>query len=99
MSQRLSSSPWWSGVLAAALSLTGCAPAGPAATPAPTPAAFRVGVVTNVGVINDQSFNQSAWEGAQAGARRPAARPITARPGTPAITSPIFSTSPTPVTT
>ncbi len=69
MSQRLSFSRWWSGVLAAALSLTGCAPAGPAATPAPTPAAFRVGVVTNVGVINDQSFNQSAWEGAQAGAQ------------------------------
>jgi basic membrane protein A len=38
------------------------------ATPAPTetPAAkFKVGMVTDVGGVNDNSFNQSAWEGLQ----------------------------------
>ena len=29
---------------------------------------FRVGLVTDVGEVDDKSFNQSAWEGAQAGA-------------------------------
>ncbi|RLC88356.1 MAG: BMP family ABC transporter substrate-binding protein, partial [Chloroflexi bacterium] len=28
--------------------------------------AFRVGLVTDVGRINDRSFNQSAWEGVEA---------------------------------
>ena len=53
-------------------------PAAPAATVAPTaaPAAtapdctkadvFCVGVVTDVGKVDDKSFNQSAWEGIQA---------------------------------
>lgn len=31
-------------------------------------AAFKIGVVTDVGEIDDKSFNQSTWEGAQAGA-------------------------------
>lgn len=31
-------------------------------------AAFRVGLVTDVGEIDDKSFNQSTWEGAQQGA-------------------------------
>ena len=30
--------------------------------------AYRVGLVTDVGEVDDKSFNQSAWEGAQAGA-------------------------------
>lgn len=29
---------------------------------------FRVGLITDVGEIDDKSFNQSAWEGAEAGA-------------------------------
>lgn len=43
----------------------------PAAAPAATPAAaapakaMKVGVVTDVGKIDDKSFNQSAWEGVQ----------------------------------
>jgi basic membrane protein A len=40
----------------------------PAATPAPTAVPFRIGLVTDVGEVDDKSFNQSAWEGAQAGA-------------------------------
>ncbi len=54
-----------SGLAAAALILAACAPA---ATPAPTAVPFRVGVVTDVGEVDDKSFNQSAWEGAQQGA-------------------------------
>ena len=30
---------------------------------------FKIGLVTDVGEVDDKSFNQSAWEGAQAGAR------------------------------
>jgi basic membrane protein A len=44
------------------------APVQPAATdvPAqPVEKAFRVGLVTDVGKVDDKSFNQSAWEGAQ----------------------------------
>jgi basic membrane protein A len=37
------------------------------AAPAESPG-FRIGLVTDVGEIDDKSFNQSAWEGAQAGA-------------------------------
>jgi basic membrane protein A len=29
---------------------------------------FKVGLATDVGRVNDRSFNQSAWEGAQQGA-------------------------------
>lgn len=46
------------------------APAAPAATEAPAaegaaavPAAIKIGLVTDVGRVNDRSFNQSAWEG------------------------------------
>jgi basic membrane protein A len=42
------------------------APAEP--TTAPSDDALRVGLVTDVGEVDDRSFNQSAWEGAQAGA-------------------------------
>jgi basic membrane protein A len=37
----------------------------PAATVAPV-AEFKVGMVTDIGGVNDNSFNQSAWEGLQA---------------------------------
>jgi basic membrane protein A len=32
--------------------------------------AFCVGVVTDLGKVDDKSFNQSAWEGAKAGAAK-----------------------------
>ncbi|RUA16037.1 MAG: BMP family ABC transporter substrate-binding protein, partial [Clostridia bacterium] len=44
-----------------------------AATEAPAPAAkkeFKVGLVTDVGRINDRSFNQSAWEGVKMAAEK-----------------------------
>ena len=50
------------------------APADPEATPAApeesaAPADFQVGLVTDVGRVNDRSFNQSAWEGVQQAAQ------------------------------
>jgi len=48
-------------ILAVALVFVGCQKK--AATPAA--ASYSVGMVTDVGGINDQSFNQSAWEGLQ----------------------------------
>jgi len=39
--------------------------AAPAPTTAPAAPAFRVGLVTDVGKIDDKSFNQTAWEGVQ----------------------------------
>jgi basic membrane protein A and related proteins len=41
------------------------APGAPAAADAPATTAFKVGLVTDVGRVNDRSFNQSAWEGVQ----------------------------------
>ena len=35
----------------------------PTAAPVAEAAAFKIGLVTDVGRINDRSFNQSAWEG------------------------------------
>ncbi|GIT68517.1 MAG: hypothetical protein Ct9H300mP26_2040 [Acidimicrobiales bacterium] len=29
---------------------------------------YKIGLVTDTGKVDDKSFNQSAWEGAQAGA-------------------------------
>ena len=74
----------WYAVVAALLALTmllaACAPtvtapAAPAAPAAgeeaaePAAAAVKIGLVTDVGRVNDRSFNQSAWEGVrQAGA-------------------------------
>jgi len=65
-----------SGLAALALVAAACVPAGtpaPAAEPtaAPTEAVaegMKIGLVTDVGEVDDKSFNQSAWEGAQAGA-------------------------------
>ena len=49
-------------VIVAALLLPACAPAAPNCADEDT---FCVGLVTDVGKINDKSFNQSAWEGVQ----------------------------------
>jgi len=46
-----------------ALLIIACAPAAPATTK------LKVGLVTDVGGVNDKSFNQSAWEGTQKGAK------------------------------
>lgn len=59
-----------SGFAALALLAAACAPAAtPTAAPQPTAAPFRIGLVTDVGEVDDKSFNQSAWEGAQEGAK------------------------------
>ena len=47
-------------LLVAAMLLPACAPAAPDCADAET---FCVGLVTDVGKIDDKSFNQSAWEG------------------------------------
>ena len=39
------------------------APAAAAGTPVKDPSEFKVGMVTDVGGVNDGSFNQSSWEG------------------------------------
>jgi basic membrane protein A len=49
-------------LLVAAMILPACAPATPDCKDEGT---FCVGLVTDVGKINDKSFNQSAWEGVQ----------------------------------
>jgi len=49
-------------LLVSAMILPACAPAAPNCADAET---FCVGLVTDVGKINDKSFNQSAWEGVQ----------------------------------
>ncbi len=48
--------------LVVVLALSGCGGARGATPDAP---GFRVGLVTNVGKIDDKSFNQSVWEGVQ----------------------------------
>ena len=50
-------------LLMAAMVLPACAPA--AAADCMSEEVFCVGLVTDVGKINDKSFNQSAWEGVQ----------------------------------
>lgn len=56
--------------LVLALLLSACTVAAPSAAPAAAPQApaeaastIKVGLVTDVGRVNDRSFNQSAWEG------------------------------------
>ena len=49
-------------VMVAALLLPACAPAAPDCA---SEEVFCVGLVTDVGKIDDKSFNQSAWEGVQ----------------------------------
>ncbi len=50
-------------VLALAGCRAGCACRQEAA--APEAATFKIGLVTDVGAVNDRSFNQSAWEGVE----------------------------------
>jgi basic membrane protein A and related proteins len=52
-------------VLMVALLLPACAPAKPAKPGCTSEEVFCVGLVTNVGKIDDQAFNQAAWEGLQ----------------------------------
>jgi len=49
-------------VAIAALAIIGCTPA--------APAGLKIGLVTDVGQLNDKSFNQNSWEGAQDGATK-----------------------------
>ena len=53
-------------VLFSALVLTGCAGQQTAPEEGAAPADFKIGLVTDVGRVNDRSFNQSAWEGVKA---------------------------------
>jgi basic membrane protein A and related proteins len=41
-----------------------------AASPAASGSALKIGLVTDVGTLNDKNFNQYSWEGAQAGAAK-----------------------------
>jgi len=52
-------------MLVAAMLLPACAPAAGGAPDCKSADVFCVGVVTDVGKIDDKSFNQSAWEGAK----------------------------------
>ena len=54
-------------VLALCMVLALCACGAKEEAPAAAPAEkIKVGMVTDVGGVNDRSFNQSAWEGLQA---------------------------------
>ena len=67
-------------VVIALLVLSACGGAAPAATQAPTEApakALKIGVVTDVGQLEDKSFNQASYEGAKAAAAIASARPTT----------------------
>ncbi|MGB7875399.1 MAG: BMP family ABC transporter substrate-binding protein [Anaerolineales bacterium] len=59
-------------LLTVAVLLTACgggaAPEEPAATEEPAAPALKIGVVTDVGQLEDKSFNQASYEGAQAAA-------------------------------
>ena len=61
----------WAAVLIAGLLLAGCTleamPVPDTVEPADPPS-FKVGLVTDIGRVNDRSFNQSAWEGVVAAA-------------------------------
>lgn len=50
------------------LALSACAPAAPAPPPAPE-CKWELGLVTDVGEIDDKSFNEAAWNGVKEGAR------------------------------
>jgi basic membrane protein A len=53
-------------VLLASMLLTACgAPAAPAQPAAPAEGKFKVGQVTDLGGVDDKSFNASAWKGVQ----------------------------------
>ena len=48
------------------LGLAACSSDNKDTTPAPSNKKIKVGMVTDVGGVNDQSFNQTSWEGLQA---------------------------------
>ena len=54
-------------LLAACTTVPAAAPAAPAggesAAPAEAASSIKIGLVTDVGRVNDRSFNQSAWDG------------------------------------
>jgi basic membrane protein A and related proteins len=60
------------GLIVLSLLLAACSPQAapsPADQPASVECSFKVGYVSDVGKINDQSFNQAGWTGVQEGAR------------------------------
>jgi len=57
------------GLLAATLAIVASACSG-SATVAPSGTTLKIGLVTDVGKLNDQNFNQYSWEGAQDGATK-----------------------------
>ena len=50
-------------IMVASMLLAACQPAAPAKPDCSKPETFCVGLVTDVGKIDDKSFNQSTWEG------------------------------------
>ncbi len=52
-------------LIVASMVLTACGASAPTAEDCTKAEVFCVGLVTDVGKINDKSFNQSAWEGVQ----------------------------------
>jgi basic membrane protein A len=57
-------------LIIASLALTACGGAAPAATEEPAQEPLKVGVVTDVGQLEDKSFNQASYEGAKAAAEK-----------------------------
>ncbi len=51
---------WLAALTIAALLISACAAA--------APAGLKIGLVTDVGTLDDKNFNQYSWEGAQDGA-------------------------------
>ena len=56
------------GVLASMALVVAACSSGATANPSFNPATLKIGLVTDVGKLNDQNFNQYSWEGAQDGA-------------------------------
>lgn len=54
---------FFAALLIVALAFTGCAKKEAAAPATPAAPAFKVGLVTDLGGIDDKSFNQGTWEG------------------------------------
>jgi len=52
-------------LIVASMVLTACGASAPTAADCAKPEVFCVGLVTDVGKVDDKSFNQSAWEGVQ----------------------------------
>ena len=55
----------FAGLIIAAMLMTACGPAAEEAPDCSTAEDFCVGLVTDVGKVDDKSFNQSTWEGVQ----------------------------------